>query len=609
VTRLRPILLWALGSLVAILICASQRSAAYVDGAYIPSGNDSFYHAHRILTAAQDLSSFYEFDPNIHAPEGSLLIWPWGYDYAMALLVKATVSSGMAQDPMQALAWIPVWSVGVSIALVLGIAISIGLKPWAQALAVACAALSPLTQFLHGLGCVDHHFVEFQLVLAALWSGILWLQRPESLRRALLAGAVLGAAPMVHDGLFILQVPMLLSLGLAWMRGAALPARSAQVFIAALLGSTLLVLLPSVPFREGRFEFFLLSWFHLYVAACSAVVVVLLSRLRFSTRSLLTIALAAALLAVPLLRQALLGQQFVSGQLQMLDQIEEARSVAGMIRATGLESVIRYYSGLVLTAPLVLIGCLGVLAARRPALPLLFFLVFNSLGVLLLLAMFRMHNYGSYALYLPGLLAAQGFIEERPQQRTALIGLLAVGLLLAYAIPIRKQLLVPLAPGNDFYYGLTRAVYPPLAESCAKAPGTVLAAADDGHYITYHTRCAVITDNFLMTRQHEEKFDQVQRLMALTPAELVAQPRPFRYVFVRFTSLFTTGADGKPAIQGREQLRATNPRLVSDLLLSDAATWGPRYRLITEKRFSDADGLAYARVFELLPPAAGTANP
>ncbi len=602
---LRPILLWAFGSLIAGLLCASQRSAAFVDGAYVPSGNDSFYHAHRILTAANDLGAFYEFDPKIHAPEGSLLIWPWGYDYAMAVLVKAAMATGLASDPVQAMDWIPVWSVALSVALVLAIAIAIGLAPWAQALAVACVALSPLTQILHGLGCVDHHFAEFQMVLGALLSGLLWLQRPGSLRRALLAGAVLGVAPAVHNGLFIVQVPMLLSLALGWLRGAVPPARSAHVFIAALLGATLLILLPSLPFREGRFEFYLLSWFHLYVTGCSAAVVALLIHLPCNRRSLLLIGSIGLLLAAPLLRQVLLGQQFVSGQLQMLDQIEEARSVLGMMHFTGLGSVIRYYSGLILLAPFVLIGCVWVLARRRPDMPQQFFLVFNALGVLLLLAMFRLHNYGSFALYLPVLLAAQQAIDQRPQQRAALLGLAVVGVLLAYALPIRKQLLVPLAPGNDFYYGLTRAVYPPLASACRERPGAVLAAADDGHYITYHTSCAVIADNFLMTAQHEEKFAQVQRYLAMTPAELAAEPRPFRYVLVRFTSLFTPGPDGKPSIQAAAQLRVNNPRLVADLLLSAPDAWGSQYRLITERRFSDSDGLAYARVFELLPAAAG----
>ena len=40
--------------------------------------------------------AFYEFDPKIHAPEGSLLTWPWGYDYAMAWLVRPALVLGIA---------------------------------------------------------------------------------------------------------------------------------------------------------------------------------------------------------------------------------------------------------------------------------------------------------------------------------------------------------------------------------------------------------------------------------------------------------------------------------------------------------------------------------
>jgi hypothetical protein len=48
--------------------------SSWIDGHYVPVGEDSFYHARRILDAIA--GNFYEFDPRIHAPEGGWLTWP-----------------------------------------------------------------------------------------------------------------------------------------------------------------------------------------------------------------------------------------------------------------------------------------------------------------------------------------------------------------------------------------------------------------------------------------------------------------------------------------------------------------------------------------------------
>ena len=45
----------------------------------VPILNDPFYHAKRILDTTNDLFSFYQFDKQIHAPEGSWITWPWAF--------------------------------------------------------------------------------------------------------------------------------------------------------------------------------------------------------------------------------------------------------------------------------------------------------------------------------------------------------------------------------------------------------------------------------------------------------------------------------------------------------------------------------------------------
>ena len=50
------------------------------------------------------------------------------------------------------------------------------------------AALSPLTQFLHGVGQIDHHFAEYIFVLATIACGLRWFSRPDDTQAAIIAG-------------------------------------------------------------------------------------------------------------------------------------------------------------------------------------------------------------------------------------------------------------------------------------------------------------------------------------------------------------------------------------------------------------------------------------
>src|SRR5687767_4288559 len=109
--RLKFLGSWLLVGLIAAGACALKWPAAHFSDEYLPFGNDAFYHARRILDTVADPSAFYEFDPKIHAPEGSVLTWPWGYDYAMAMLVKAGELLGIPAPPLLILIWLPVLAV------------------------------------------------------------------------------------------------------------------------------------------------------------------------------------------------------------------------------------------------------------------------------------------------------------------------------------------------------------------------------------------------------------------------------------------------------------------------------------------------------------------
>ena len=115
-------------------------------------------------------------------------------------------------------------------------------------------------------GNVDHHYAEYIFVLAALTFALRWLRSPERSSRAITLGCILGMAPCVHNGLFILQLPLLATVSILWAQG--IRSRVGPWPILRLLSSltTIAILLPSLAFRLGRFEFYTLSWFHLYVA-------------------------------------------------------------------------------------------------------------------------------------------------------------------------------------------------------------------------------------------------------------------------------------------------------------------------------------------------------
>ncbi len=140
--------LWLIAGCIAALSCSLIRPATHIGDNYFPMGHDSFYHAARILEAVRDPAAFYEFDPKIHAPEGSLLVWPWGYDYFIAKLIRAGMALGVSSDPLTLMSWIPVGAVFIGIALLMLVARRLSLSDWTVALAALCMALNQTTQLL-----------------------------------------------------------------------------------------------------------------------------------------------------------------------------------------------------------------------------------------------------------------------------------------------------------------------------------------------------------------------------------------------------------------------------------------------------------------------------
>ena len=123
------LLLWAVCSLIAALAAMQFTSAAYEDrsGTWVPVTNDSFYHARRILDAAESPAGLAQFDEKMHVPEGSWINWPWAYDWPMALALRIWQRINPGSDAMAFITHVPVYWIFVNAALLLGICVALGL--------------------------------------------------------------------------------------------------------------------------------------------------------------------------------------------------------------------------------------------------------------------------------------------------------------------------------------------------------------------------------------------------------------------------------------------------------------------------------------------------
>jgi hypothetical protein len=593
------VLLWAAATAIAMFFALIISDSAVLGDVYIPRTNDSFYHARRILDAAVGSTGLYQFEPRIDPPTGIWIPWPWGYDYTMAVLLRAALLFSPDADPMAVLSHIPVAWIAINAALFLAAASALGLSLGMRALVMAAFALSPLTQLLHGIAMIDHHFVEHSFVLLGIWLGLAWMNRRTDIRPAIGLGIALGAAPAFHTGLFLLQLIPLATLGALWLRGEMPPRRTVLCFAGALALTTLLAVIPAETFRRGMFAFGYLSWFHLYVSICTALVAAGLACTARSLRSGAAVALLACALAVPLLAQTLVGATFISGDLSVLRNISEAHSPLRMILETmGPQETISYYSWLLLLTPVVLIfGLYTLLTDSRPR--RLYFAAASVLGIGLMLAQFRFYYFGLFALIAGTFLIIDLLRSSRGWHRGAVfVG--AFGLLaLAYQPALQQRLFTIFAISADPDYETAIALYFKLGEVCAEDPGLVLASNNEGNAILFHSDCSVVANNFFLDASDQEKIDRIAGLMTSSPANLLAVEPPIRYLFLRRGN-FSVPTDDGPRVDTRN-------RIVSEILL--AASPPPGFELLTTvytKDRPDAEPEIHARLYRLSP--GGDAN-
>ncbi|MEO0575812.1 MAG: hypothetical protein AAF004_10140 [Pseudomonadota bacterium] len=576
---------------IAVFMALQISSASLYDGVYHPVGNDAFYHATRIIDTAGE-RGFYEFDNKIHVPEGSQITWPWAYDWGLGQALSVWQAANPGAHPMTFLARVPTLWLLVNLALFVALARAAGLSLPLTGAAALTYALFPMSQLIHGIGAIDHHFVEHTFVLASTLLAMRWAQAPKQNGPAIGLGIVLGIAPAFHNGMFILQLPWLIAVGLCWLKGYDFGQRATRRFAIALVISTVLVALPSQPFRSGTFDFAVLSWFHVYISVCVAVMCVFVAHDTFTMKRFWQGVGLALLLAVPILGAAAGGVAFIRGEILLLDQIEEMKSPLGhLMNPEMAPRTVQLYSSLLYLVPVFVLWFVWRMFAERD-MRFIVFATSAAFGLLLLATQIRLQYFGSFALLLAVPLILQQHMPQHAQ-RGALCALVAFGVIaVAWQRPLKHQLLVRQNLSFDIDYQIAVDAFPTLKAQCATAPGIVLTSNNFGHPARYHSDCTVVANNFLLTAQHEDKVRELDALWAMTPEQLLDAEHEVRYVLVVMRKLFIYTDTGiRPSTMA--ELAGANPPLAMALAFEDDLP--PNYTLLWSRAINeDVDERAVA---------------
>jgi hypothetical protein len=328
---------------------------------------------------------------------------------------------------------------------------------------------------------------------------------------------------------------------------------------------------------------------------------VFLRHLDFSRRNLVLLVVLGLATLVPVTGQLLLADRFMSVEVLGAQDISEVKSLWQLAQSRGsVRALTDLYSYFVLLLPATLILCAVQLWRERDAARRYFWLA-SLAGLLMMAGMVRMHVFGTFAMLLPWL----AWWQERSVAANPTVknGVLAIAAIAAVGSALPAWSYTSTA-GNDPYYALTWDLYPPLADLCRREPGVVLSTPDDANYVRYHTDCAVIANNFLLTPQHEAKILEVRRLMDLAPAQLAAAAPQVRYVLVHRMALFSLNADGRMQFHPGGHPDKPDPPLIRALIDAPAATIPPGFTLVKELAFEKPTHVPFARLFAVTPVTA-----
>jgi hypothetical protein len=307
------------------------------------------------------------------------------------------------------------------------------------------------------------------------------------------------------------------------------------------------------------------------------------------------LAALCAALAIPLGTQLGGGVGFLSGSFSILDQIREVHSPFKLATEVwDLTTTASYYSWLLLLAP-VLLAYWAYRAFRESQPARLYFAVAATLGLALLLDQFRLHYFGSFCLVAGVLLIVEDLRTRRGWHRGATFVAAFATIVVAFQPSLRERLFVVYSPGGDTEYASAFSIFLSLEELCAKDAGVVLASADDGSAIVFHSECSVISNNFILRPEDKQHIDEIDRLMRMSPSELRSARPDVKYVFVRVRDFSLP--DGNVA-----RIVEDSP-MAKQLFLDDEPP--PGFTLVrTVRRRVGEEGPAnlYARLYRVAPP-------
>lgn len=577
---------------LGLFLISLSYDSAQLDGEFVPAANDSFYHAYRILDGIESDGQLKQFDNRIQVPDGSWVPWPWAYDYLMMQVGRAAVALGLTIDPMAAMVWVPpLWFV-VNALLFFLISGQLGLTQVFRILSMFAYALMPLNQIGHSVGMFDHHFMEQTFVLANVFLGMRWLHNPQRKPRAMALGVALGLATAFHNGLFMLQIPLLVAVFIGWLRGAVLPRSSVWVFAGALILTTLVMLLPSAAFRQGLFEFALHSWFHAYVALGTAVAMAYMAWRAYSGKRLLGLLTIALVMSLPIAADLLRGAEFLGTDFSILGDIGEARSPLEMItRQQGWIQTMSYYSWILILTPILLFWFV-IRAVRADDSRDRFFAVSAVFGLALLLTQYRLHYHGLFAMLGGTFLALQMLTLRLKLPAIGTLGLGILFLAASFKTPLDHRLFKIYPLGSDLSYAEARPLFLELSEQCKRDPGVVLASSDDGNFVLFHSDCSVVANNFIMRDSDARKIAAIERLFTSSPAAIRNDPLMIRYVLVRKLDF---------SVYENEEYRIVESSAIAKQLLVDEQPPAGFEHVYTMRGGKDKE-LLIAKLYRVNPP-------
>ena len=312
-----------------------------------------------------------------------------------------------------------------------------------------------------------------------------------------------------------------------------------------------------------------------------------------SPRNIALIAVAALLALLPILNTLRLAGAFVSGDLAIIRNITEAQSPYELYHEHGPGMSTQFFSWLLwLSGPMALLNLWWVFRFREPGLK--FTAIVGVLGLTLLQAQYRFAVFGELSMVLTPVLAAALLSDWRPALRRAAMAACLV-LFAVASYPTWVNWRTSWVLGASSGYQISRSTFPALKKACAERPGIVVADLDAGHWIRYHSRCSVIANVFLLTPQHSAKVLELGRLMALSPAQLLADGIPVRYVFAHHS--LPLRLDGnRNETPNLDELRAQLMPLEGALLGPESAL-PPQFKKRWE--VTTPAGQVYARLYEI----------